>query len=124
MGKMQAFAKDHSFTEYREKFGSKALNEEDIYDTKILRSVGAPGDTWTWKAGTDKEQSFDFAPFFPIDNDGTPPYYRMRSRVDRHEAGLFFEYREDGGNGDFEPIPPPTPERLKKLMEGATGDIP
>ena len=124
MSRMQDYAKEHSFTEYRNKFGSKALNEEEIYDTKILRSVGAPGDTWTWKAGTEKEQSFDFAPFFPIDNGGTPPYFRQRSRVDRHEAGLFFEYREDGGKGGFEPIPPPDPERLQHLYEHATGDIP
>jgi len=124
MGKMQEFAKKASFLEYLQKFGVKALNEENIYDTNILRSIGAPGDTWIWKSGRDKEQTFDFGAFFPVDNGGTPPYFRQRHRVDRHEAGMWFEYKEDGGKGGFEPIPPTDPERLKRLYEHATGDIP
>lgn len=113
MGKMQEFAKEHGFLEYLHKFGFRALNDEDIYDIKVLRNVG-PG-LYVWKAGTPKEQKFDFSPYFPIDNGGVSPYFRQRHQVDRHEAGMWFEYVEDGGKGGFEPIPPPSPERLEKL---------
>lgn len=113
MGKIQEFAKTHGFLEYLQKFGVKALNDEDIYDIKVLRQMSDA--LWVWKAGTSKEQTFDFRAYFPIDNGGEPPYFRQRSEVDRHEAGVWFEYVEDGGKGEFEPIPPPTPERLKRL---------
>jgi hypothetical protein len=121
VGKQKDYAANHSFAEYRDRYGMRGLEEnEDIYDTLgTLRHVGDPDktgeDRWVWKPGKPKEQTFDFAPFFPFDNGGEPPYFRQRVKVDRHEAGIFFEYREDGGTGDFEPWPLPTPERLEAL---------
>ena len=94
-----------------------ALDEESIDTIVGLRNPGAPGDTWVWKQGRKREQTFDFATFFPIDNGGEPPYFRQRPKVARSEAADYFEYRENGGTGDFEPFPLPTPERLQRLAE-------
>ena len=94
-----------------------ALDEESFETVATLREQGAPGNTWIWKEGKRREQSKDFAPYFPFDNGGTTPYFRQRSKADRHEVASFFEYVENGGTGEFEPYPLPSPERLQRLAE-------
>jgi len=89
-------------------------------DTSLLREVGE--NKYVWKAGKPKEQTFDFSPYFPIDNGGTPPYFRQRHEVDRTEAGLWFKYVERGGEGEFKPVPPPSVKRLQNLADDGPWD--
>lgn len=65
--------------------------------------------------------SFDFTPFFPIDNGEEPPYFRKREVVDRYEAGMYFFYRrwcKKNGLKDegFVPFPPPSKKQIIASM--------
>jgi len=116
MAKKADFAKANTFLAFLTKYGPGNAN---IYDTKVLRKIGQ--DVYVWKGGADE---FDFSLYFPIDNGGTPPYFRQRHQVSREEAAAWFQYRALGGLGDFEPWPLPTPKKLKRLADQATGDVP
>jgi hypothetical protein len=123
LSREEEIAQSSSFLEFAEKFGNRALQEEDLYDTQDTLTDRPGGGVWLWKEGSELEQRYDVSPHYPIDNGGEPPYRRQSVGPSRQHIGLWFEYRENGGKGDFEPAPLPSPKRLKRIAARNRADL-